>query len=104
MVAAMLDGDALGHARLGIENHLNYLHADGRGLDSQLALGLTVWCNSAWLDRAFRQWSGHTQVNATDLRRLPCPRRDQVLRLAEMHRAGVDGVAIDAAIAAGLPV
>lgn len=59
---------------LGIENHLNYFHAKGRGLSSLLARGLMVFLNSSLLDSYFRQFSGHTQVNATDLRRLSYPR------------------------------
>jgi len=59
---------------LGIENHLNYFHAKGRGLSSLLARGLMVFLNSSMVDSYFRQFSGHTQVNATDLRRLTYPR------------------------------
>jgi adenine-specific DNA-methyltransferase len=60
---------------LGIENHLNYFHANGRGLASLLARGLMVFLNSSMVDSYFRQFSGHTQVNATDLRRLIYPSR-----------------------------
>lgn len=60
-------------ARLGIENHLNYFHATGQGLDPDLAHGLLAYLNWSVVDAYFRHFNGHTQVNATDLRSLPFP-------------------------------
>jgi adenine-specific DNA-methyltransferase len=61
---------------LGFENHLNYFHANGRGLDRNLAVGLFAFLNSSVVDQYFRGFSGHTQVNATDLRKLTYPDRE----------------------------
>jgi adenine-specific DNA-methyltransferase len=61
---------------LGFENHLNYFHANGHGLDKRLAGGLFVFLNSTVVDQYFRRFSGHTQVNATDLRKLAYPDRE----------------------------
>ena len=58
---------------LGIENHLNYFHRDGAGLERDVARGLAMFLNSDEVDRFFRQFNGHTQVNATDLRSLRYP-------------------------------
>lgn len=58
---------------VAFENHLNVIHRFGRGLDVDLAIGLSLWLNSTPLDILFREFSGHTQVNATDLRTLPFP-------------------------------
>ena len=67
-------------ARLvGFENHLNYFHSRGRGLLPDLAQGLAVFLNSSVLDRYFRLFSGHTQVNATDLRKFAVRRADAAL-------------------------
>lgn len=44
--------------------------------DSAVAVGLSLWLNSGPLDRLFRTFSGHTQVNAGDLRTLPIPDED----------------------------
>jgi adenine-specific DNA-methyltransferase len=66
---------------LGIENHLNYYHAQGQGLDPDLAYGLAAFLNSTLFDIYFRQFSGHTQVNATDLRRVKYPSKDDLVRL-----------------------
>ncbi|MCL2667413.1 MAG: class I SAM-dependent methyltransferase [Micrococcales bacterium] len=60
-------------AKVAFENHLNVFHAGGAGLDEPLARGLTLWLNSSLVDRFFRTFSGHTQVNATDLRTLRFP-------------------------------
>jgi adenine-specific DNA-methyltransferase len=66
---------------LGIENHLNYYHARGEGLDPALARGLAAFLNSTLCDRYFRQFSGHTQVNATDLRRIKYPCKNDLIKL-----------------------
>ncbi len=66
--------------KVAFENHLNVLHAGGHGLEEDLARGLSVWLNSSVIDKFFRTFSGHTQVNATDLRALRFP-ASVVLRL-----------------------
>lgn len=66
---------------IGIENHLNYYHARGKGMNPHLARGLAAFLNSTLFDSYFRQFSGHTQINATDLRRIKYPRKDDLIRL-----------------------
>ncbi|MBD2364330.1 Eco57I restriction-modification methylase domain-containing protein [Anabaena minutissima FACHB-250] len=66
---------------LGIENHLNYYHAQGQGMNPDLARGLAAFLNSTLFDSYFRQFSGHTQVNATDLRRIKYPKKDDLILL-----------------------
>ena len=46
-----------------------------------LAKGLSAFLNSSFVDSYFRQFSGHTQVNATDLRKLNYPPADALERL-----------------------
>jgi len=58
---------------VAFENHLNVFHVSGHGLDEDLAKGIAVWLNSSVIDKFFRTFSGHTQVNATDLRTLRFP-------------------------------
>lgn len=70
-------------AVLGIENHLNYYHAKGKGINPDLARGLAAFLNSTLFDSYFRQFSGHTQVNATDLRRIKYPSKDDLIRLGQ---------------------
>ena len=67
-IVASICGDIDGAAQLAFENHLNYFHMKGHGIEPVLARGLALYLNSTFADQAFRMWSGHTQVNATDLR------------------------------------
>jgi len=93
------EGNLAGFASVGFENHLNYFHHQGGGLDARLAEGLAVFLNSTVVDAFFRQFSGHTQVNATDLRCLRYPSKVQLYKLAESPAAGTrDQAAIDSAV------
>lgn len=78
VVAALFDPTRVPGAAVGFENHLNYFHADGAPLGRRLALGLAAFLNSTQLDQYFRQFNGHTQVNATDLRTMRYPSRAQL--------------------------
>ncbi|MDP2828880.1 MAG: Eco57I restriction-modification methylase domain-containing protein [Sulfuricellaceae bacterium] len=66
---------------LGFENHLNVFHHRKQGLPKDLALGLSVFLNSTVVDECFRRFSGHTQVNATDLRLMKYPSREVLMEL-----------------------
>ena len=78
IVAAIYDGSRFSADRVGFENHLNYFHQNGKGLPLALAKGLTAFLNSNLVDSYFRQFNGHTQVNATDLRNLKYPSRSEL--------------------------
>lgn len=74
IVASVVARDAIpGYVRVGFENHLNVFHTTKNGLDEDLARGLCAYLNSTPVDHYFRAFNGHTQVNATDLRKLPYP-------------------------------
>lgn len=75
LVACLFDPDEVIAEWVGFENHLNYFHASGHGLERTLAVGLYAFLNSTVVDQYFRRFSGHTQVNATDLRTLSYPDR-----------------------------
>lgn len=66
---------------VAFDNKLNYIHHAGAGLDRDLAVGLSIWLNSGPVDRYFRTFSGHTQVNATDLREMRYPTADELTKL-----------------------
>lgn len=76
VVAFCLDPRKLPSELFGFENHLNVVHANREGLDPGIAHGLTLFLNSTPVDQYFRSFSGHTQVNATDLRNMRFPDRD----------------------------
>ncbi|WP_404311525.1 Eco57I restriction-modification methylase domain-containing protein [Agrococcus terreus] len=82
------------------DNKLNFIHQGGQGLDEQVARGLAVYLNSSRLDDYFRVFSGHTQVNATDLRQMRFPSLAQLRELA--HADTTDQASIDAATEAAL--
>ena len=81
VMAAIYDPTRIDSPFVGFENHLNYFHKQGKGLPADLAKGLAVYLNSTIVDQYFRLFSGHTQVNATDLRKMPYPTHEQILRL-----------------------
>jgi len=80
-MAAIYDPTKIDAGLVGFENHLNYFHKQGKGLPADLAKGLALYLNSTLSDQYFRLFSGHTQVNATDLRKMPYPTYQQLLRL-----------------------
>ncbi|MBG6181870.1 Eco57I restriction-modification methylase domain-containing protein [Arthrobacter sp. CAN_A1] len=67
---------------VAFDNKLNYVHQSGAGLELSIARGLAVYLNSSRLDDYFRVFSGHTQVNATDLRQMRFPSLQQLRELA----------------------
>lgn len=71
--AAISDPSAVPGEWIAFENHLNVFHRDNRGLPEDFANGLAAYLNSSFVDRYVRQFNGHTQVNATDLRHLRYP-------------------------------
>jgi adenine-specific DNA-methyltransferase len=83
IVAAIFDPSRIPSKVVAFENHLNYFHENGKGLSEKLAKGLTAFLNSTLVDTYFRQFNGHTQVNATDLRNLKYPSRPELEKLGE---------------------
>ncbi len=81
VVAACYDPARIPCDQVAFENHLNYFHARGGGLPLTMAKGLMAFLNSTLVDTYFRQFSGHTQVNATDLRSLRYPSREKLVAL-----------------------
>jgi adenine-specific DNA-methyltransferase len=84
IVASVVEPGAFGDAPvLGFENHLNLFHENKHGLPEPLARGLALFLNMTAVDEQFRRYSGHTQVNATDLRRMKYPSRDALIQLGK---------------------
>ncbi len=84
IVASVVDPAVFGEAeKLGLENHLNVFHCDKKPLSETLARGLSVFLNSTAVDDNFRRFSGHTQVNATDLKRIKYPNREALIELGK---------------------
>jgi hypothetical protein len=84
IVASVVDPTEFpGAEMLGFENHLNVFHEKKHGLSRDVAWGLYVFLNSTSVDRHFRRFSGHTQVNATDLRLMKYPKRADLVTLGK---------------------
>ena len=98
VVASVINPAFAGADRYAIENHLNYFHRAGGPLDRDRALGLATYLNSLCVDRYFRQFSGHTQVNATDLRRLRYPSEASLSQLGSSIDTPLSGESADTAL------
>ncbi|MCW8334072.1 Eco57I restriction-modification methylase domain-containing protein [Vibrio paucivorans] len=83
IVASLYTPEIAGGDMVGFENKTNYFHANGEPLERDFAKGLWAYLNSTVVDQYFRQFNGHTQVNATDLRVLRYPTADTLVRLGQ---------------------
>lgn len=72
IVATLYDSSLPGDY-IGFENKTNVFHIKKTGMDAELARGLYIYLNCTLLDKYYRQFGGHTQVNATDLRSIHYP-------------------------------
>ena len=68
------------------------IHSDKHGIDRETAEELCAFLNTKTVDDYFRAFSGHTQVNATDLRTMKFPSREQLRALgrARMHNPALN--------------
>lgn len=73
IVARVMTPENMKSEFVAFTNGLNVYHSEKGGLDPDFAFGLCCYLNSSVLDRYFRTFSGHTQVNATDLRNIRYP-------------------------------
>lgn len=81
IVAHIVDPNLLEGEYIGFENHLNVFHSKRFGISAELARGLSIFLNSSMVDNHFRSFSGHTQVNATDLRTMSFPSRQALISM-----------------------
>lgn len=87
IVASVIDPASFPNAQmLGLENHLNVFHEGRKGLPEALARGLAVFLNTTAVDEQFRRFSGHTQVNATDLKLMKYPSRAALIAMGDWAR------------------
>ena len=83
VVASIITPDDFIKNGIAFENHLNVFHINKTSLPENVAYGLVCWLNSTYIDEKFRLFSGHTQVNATDLRNLPYPNSADLEKLGK---------------------
>jgi adenine-specific DNA-methyltransferase len=100
IVACVVNPSRVGDSEvLGFENHLNVFHENKHGMPENMAKGLSMYLNTTMVDEHFRQFSGHTQVNATDLKLMKYPSRQELIMLGEVaHETGNSQREIDSAV------
>ena len=89
-------------AMIGLENHTNYIYRPGGSLSAAETRGLAAYLNSKTVDQYFRTVAGNTQVNATDLRKLPVPPIEKIIEIGVCIRKGMSLDKIDAIVEAVL--
>lgn len=85
---------------IAFENHTNFIHAGSPRkvvpLDSaDIAKGISVWLNSSYIDEWFRDVSGSTQVNAKDIKAMPCPNTEDLVALGKVWQPKMTQESID---------
>ena len=80
---------------LGLENHTNYIYRPGGHMTAQEALGIAAYLNSRIVDQYLRAVAGNTQVNATDLRKLPLPPKEVIMEIGRIARVGMSLAQVD---------
>jgi adenine-specific DNA-methyltransferase len=84
IIASLVSENDIKYSQYTFENHLNVIHNQKNGLNRYIALGLIVYLNSNYIDFEFRKFSGHTQVNSTDIRNMNFPTTDQLKSMGEI--------------------
>jgi adenine-specific DNA-methyltransferase len=88
--AAVVEPKKLPTKILAFENHLNVFHFGKKPIEEYIAWGLAAYLNSSHVDNLIRSFSGHTQVNATDLRTLRYPPRDDLAKIGKWFSGEVN--------------
>ena len=92
---ALITPESFTSSLFTVENHINIFHINKHGLEKEIAIGLFVFLSTQYIDMEFRKFSGHTQVNATDLKQLKYPTQAQLIemtKLYEMNRYSFDEI------------
>jgi adenine-specific DNA-methyltransferase len=101
VVAAPYTAGLLTGAVIGLENHTNYIYRPGGTMSEEETIGLTAYLNSRVVDIYLRNVAGNTQINATDLRRLPLPSLN-IIRNIGQRASGLSLDEIDGLVEAEL--
>ncbi len=88
IVAAIYDS-SIPARKVGFENHLNVFHRQKQGLSKEIALGLAVYLNCTLVDKYFRQFNGHTQVNSADLRKIYYPSLETLAKFGSLAKGKI---------------
>lgn len=93
--ASFYDG-SISSDLIGFDNKINVFHSSKVGIDADIARGIFIYLNSTLLDKYYRLFGGHTQINATDLRVIHYPSSDSLVRMGrEVNNFEIDQNQID---------
>lgn len=90
LVAAPLFKKDFKYKNIGLENHVNYVYGKESQLGAPCVWGIAALLNSTLFDVYFRTFNGNINVSATELRDLPLPDLDIILKLGEAVRKVTD--------------
>lgn len=84
VVAQVVDCTDKDTRKIAVENHLNYISGETDSkLDYKLALGIKFYLESDLVSDYFKRFIGSTQINASDIKSLPFPSRDELIKIGE---------------------
>src|SRR5690606_12312894 len=92
VVAGVLDPYDIDYPVVGFETGLNVFHYNKQGISAEMAYGLFAYLNSSAVDKYFRVFNGHTQVNTTDLRTMKYPSKDKLELLGRWVMSNSDTI------------
>ena len=95
IVANVINPNEIDKEWIGFDNCWNVFHIKKQGFDYEIAMGLACFLNSTVLDDYFRIFSGHTQVNATDLRNMKYPSLENLRILGNKYEVEMSQEQID---------
>ena len=89
LVAYLITPEMINSPFIAFDNKWNVIHFNKSGLNLEVAKGMTCLLNSSLMDSYFRIFSGHTQVNATDLRNMRYPSLDKIRLLGRLYHSAM---------------
>jgi len=95
VVAYVITPEDINSDFFGLENHWNVFHYDKKGIDHLVARGIACFLNSTLIDSYVRGFSGHTQINATDLRNIKYPTIEKLKKLGFHYYNNINQQCID---------
>jgi len=84
--AAVLLEKSLNAEQIGIENHVNYIYKVNGKLTKDEAYGIAALLNSKIYNLYFQMENGSTQVNATEINKLPFPSIEKIRKIGSLVR------------------
>lgn len=85
IIASPLPAEQFDKDYIGVENHLNYIWARAGDMGKAVCVGLYAYFSTHTVDKYVRRFSGHTQINATDINSLPVPEVAQLEAFYHHH-------------------